>query len=127
MNDSSDMKYLTVTAEMVEEQIAEEVYFTADEPMKELFADDEMPPSLKTLTFCVLILHNGFTVTGESQCADPDLYDAEMGELVARRHAIAKIWPLLGYELRNHMAAAEDFNDFVADLEDEAEYIYESN
>lgn len=60
--------------------------------------------SLRLLTFCVLVLRNGFTVTGESACASPENFDAELGRKIARRNAEAKIWPLMGYELRSKLS-----------------------
>jgi hypothetical protein len=65
---------------------------------------EEEHPQLRLLTFCVLVLRNGFTVTGESACASPENFDAELGRKIARRNAEAKIWPLLGYELRTTLA-----------------------
>ena len=62
--------------------------------------------SLGLLTFCVLVLRNGFTVTGESACASPENFDAEIGRKIARENAVAKVWPLMGYELRSKLAAA---------------------
>jgi len=59
------------------------------------------------LTFCVLVLANGFTVTGESACASPENFDAEVGRKIARQNAVQKIWPLLGYALRDKLAAAQ--------------------
>lgn len=53
-----------------------------------------------TLTSCVLVLHNGFTVSGESACVDPANFNIELGRKYAREQAIDKLWPLLGYELR---------------------------
>ena len=55
------------------------------------------------LTICVLTLRNGFTVTGESACASPENFNAEIGEKIARQNAIDKIWPLMGYELRSKL------------------------
>lgn len=95
-----------VTEEMVESVIRSEAYFTAydgvagaigSRRIASIGADD----SLKTLTFCVLTLHNGYTVTGESNCVDPDSFDMDLGRSLARKKAIAKIWPLLGYALRD--------------------------
>ena len=60
---------------------------------------------LHLLTFCVLALKNGFTVTGESACASPENFDAEVGRKIARQNAVQKIWPLMGYELRSQLAA----------------------
>lgn len=59
---------------------------------------------LEVLTFCVLVLRNGFTVTGESACASPENFDAEVGRKIARANAVQKIWPLMGYELRSKLA-----------------------
>lgn len=64
-----------------------------------------IPESTKLLTFCVLVLRNGFTVTGESACASPENFNVEIGRKIARENAIAKIWPLMGYELRSKLAA----------------------
>jgi hypothetical protein len=66
--------------------------------------DFETPiPSLSLLTFCVLVLKNGFTVTGESACASPENFDAEIGRKIARQNAEQKIWPLMGYELKERL------------------------
>ncbi|MGL6045418.1 MAG: Gp49 family protein, partial [Vogesella sp.] len=63
-----------------------------------------VPLPLSLLTFCVLQLHNGFTVTGESACASPENFDAEVGRKIARANAVQKIWPLMGYELRSRLS-----------------------
>ncbi len=60
------------------------------------------------LTFCVLQLRNGFTVTGESACASPENFNAEIGRKIARENAVAKIWPLMGYELRTLIVLDEE-------------------
>ena len=65
---------------------------------------ENMPESLGLLTFCVLVLRNGYTVTGESACASPANFNAEIGRRIARENAVAKIWPLMGYELRSMLA-----------------------
>lgn len=57
------------------------------------------------LTVCCLTLKNGFTVTGESACASPDNFDAEIGMKIAHSNARDKIWPLLGFRLRDQLAA----------------------
>lgn len=60
--------------------------------------------ALELLTFCVIVLKNGFTVTGESACASPENFNAEIGRRVARENAVAKVWPLMGYALKNKLA-----------------------
>jgi len=59
------------------------------------------------LTVCCLTLKNGFTVTGESACASPENFDAEIGERIARENAKQKIWPLLDFRLKDRLVAAE--------------------
>ncbi len=65
--------------------------------------DTDLNP-LKLLTFCVLILRNGFTVTGESACASPENFNPGIGRRIARENAVAKVWPLMGYALKNKLA-----------------------
>ena len=60
--------------------------------------------SLNLLTFCVLVLRNGFTVTGESACVSPENFDLGEGEKYARENAVNKVWPLMGYELKSKLA-----------------------
>lgn len=57
-----------------------------------------------TLTVCCLTLLNGFTVTGESACADPANFDGLQGRMMARKNAREKIWPLLGFRLRDRLS-----------------------
>lgn len=56
------------------------------------------------MTVCCLTLKNGFTVTGESACASPENYDADIGQKIAKSNARDKIWPLLGFRLRDELA-----------------------
>ena len=58
------------------------------------------------LTVCCLTLRNGYTVTGESACASPENFNAGIGQRVAREKARDKIWGLLGFRLRDQLAAA---------------------
>lgn len=91
-----------ITPADVEASIAGEYYFTADEAVAD--GAPRILPALALLTFCVLVLKNGFTVTGESACASPENFDAEIGQRVARSNAVQKIWPLLGYVLKEELA-----------------------
>lgn len=58
---------------------------------------------LQLLTFCVLVLNNGFTVTGESACASPENFDPVIGRKIARQNAVNKIWLLEGYLLKQQL------------------------
>ena len=100
-----------VTPADIEANIASEHYFTAGDGVRGEGGDTRkaealgLPGSLDLLTFCVLVLRNGFTVTGESACASPENFDVGIGRKIARDNAINKVWPLMGYELRSKLAA----------------------
>lgn len=97
-----------ITPSDIEANISSEHYFTAYEGAKYNRVTRDEPAdsgALRLLTFCVLVLKNGFTVTGESACASPENFDAEIGRKVARENAINKVWPLMGYELKTRIAA----------------------
>lgn len=64
------------------------------------------------LTLCILELQNGFIVTGESACASPENYDQDIGERIALENAKERIWPLMGYALRDRLW--RDSEDAVA-------------
>ena len=58
------------------------------------------------LTVCVITLENGFTVTGESASASPENFDKELGEKIAKKNAVGKIWMLEGYFLKQKLYEA---------------------
>lgn len=106
-----------VTMADIEANIVSEHYFTAADGrygaiINETYVGTELPRDddgdlepLELLTFCVLVLRNGFTVTGESACASPENFDAEIGRKIARQNAVQKIWPLMGYALKEKLSA----------------------
>lgn len=101
-----------VTPSDIQAAIAGETYFTAADGVLGAYKNHGdvyqgtavHHESYRLLTFCVLVLHNGFTVTGESACASPENFDAEIGRRIARENAVNKIWPLMGYELKCRLA-----------------------
>ena len=108
-----------VTPADIEANIASEHYFTAGDgycgaltitPEFSQSGEDlstllvAPPESLDLLTFCVLILRNGFTVHGASGVASPENFDAEIVRKVARANAVREIWPLMGYALKQKLA-----------------------
>lgn len=100
-----------VTPQHIESVIISEHFFTAASGvvgeaalLKAGLDYSEVPDPLKLLTFCVLVLRNGFTVTGESACASPENFDAEIGRKIARENAVNKIWMLEGYLLKQKLS-----------------------
>lgn len=102
-----------ITPMHIQATIAQTHYFTAADGVYgaaiEGGVENGSTPPLELLTFCVLVLRNGFTVTGESACASPENFDAEIGRKIARQNAEQKIWALEGYLLKCQLAyAAKD-------------------
>jgi Phage protein (N4 Gp49/phage Sf6 gene 66) family len=104
-----------ITPAMLEDCIIAEHYFTAWEARmgsvvegtyqslgRKAGTDDDLE-ALKLVTFCVLVLENGFTVTGQSACASPANFNREIGQGIARKNAIEQMWPLLGYQLKSQL------------------------
>ena len=91
-----------VTPEDIENNIDSVVYFTVGDACDALGLPSDL--SFDLLTLCVISLRNGFTVTGESACASPENFDAEIGKKIARQNAVGKIWPLMGYELKQRLS-----------------------
>lgn len=94
-----------VTLDDVMANIASEHYFTGLDGASAAGAINSRMygtsgQALSLLTFCVLVLRNGFTVIGHSACVSPENFDAQIGRDIARRNAIEQIWPLLGYLLK---------------------------
>lgn len=71
-----------VTAQGIEARIAHVAYFI-------------LPGT--AVTICNLRLENGFSVCGESACVDPRNFDQEVGEQLAYRKALDRVWELEGY------------------------------
>ncbi|MEL5333851.1 Gp49 family protein [Serratia nevei] len=101
-----------VTPDHIESVIRSEVYFTVGDAIKantgvriksEYVEGERILAPLDYLTICTLVLRNGFTVTGESACASPENFDAEIGRKIARDNAVQKIWMLEGYLLKQRM------------------------
>lgn len=113
---------MTVTNDTIDDVIAFECYFTGlqgakaglqadlgrdNEKYGRLYSQEEAfqlaefnfdhQDTLGTLTICVLVLKNGTTVVGTGACVDPSKYDKEIGRSIARKKAVAQIYPLLGY------------------------------
>ena len=71
-----------LTAEDIESKIVDETY-------------THVPNS--TMTICVLTLANGFYVSGESACIDPNEFKVDTGMRLARAEAVRKVWDLEAY------------------------------
>lgn len=101
-----------VTQTDIEAAITSAWYFTAHDGVTgaagvlDGFNDGPLPDSLLLLTFCVLVLDNGFTAQGWSKCVSPENFDAQVGRDLARKDAIEKVWPLLGFRLADQLADA---------------------
>ncbi len=98
-----------VTPADIAANIASESYFTAEQGALAGCAttvtngEGVNYGAMGLLTICVLVLKNGFVVTGESACASPANFNADIGRRIARENAIQRVWPLMGYELKERL------------------------
>ena len=93
-----------VTPADIEAEIVSEHYHSPGAFGEQAWTGDSQG-ALDTLTFCVLVLRNGFTVHGVSACASPENFNAEIGRRIARENAEREIWPLLWFRLRDELAS----------------------
>lgn len=69
-----------------------------------------------TLVVCAITLKNGYTVTGESACANTEVFNEELGRNLAQCKAEQKIWALLAFRLRDSIAYDELVDAEMASL-----------
>lgn len=81
-----------ISKEDIESVIAKEEYH--------IFPDSQV-------TVCCLTLKNGFNTIGESACVDPENFNKELGEQIARGKAFQEIWKLEAYLLKQQIFEAE--------------------
>lgn len=72
-------------------------------PEQQITAAIRQPLAL--LSICILVMRNGFTVIGKSAPASPENFNAEFGKKLAYEDAVRQIWPLMGFALRDRLAA----------------------
>lgn len=98
-----------ITPAHIDSLIIDRLFFTAyDASIGQDVSPQERPlvamQAHGLLTFCVLTLRNGFTVTGESACASPENFDAGIGRDIAFKNAREKVWALEGYLLKQRLS-----------------------
>lgn len=92
-----------VTLQNIEDNIKAQYFINAKVAVESLNvpAVDE----LKMLNICLLVTQNGFVVIGKSAPASPENYVEEKGQTFAREDAIRQLWPVMGYALKEKLAA----------------------
>ncbi len=58
------------------------------------------------VTVCCFVLVNGFEITGEAVCANPDLFDLETGKRRARKNTLKRVKDREQYLLRQRLYEA---------------------
>jgi len=96
-----------VTLADIEAAIRNAVFFTGDDAAAIGSHQLEQADwdALSVLTICILVMRNGFTVIGHSACASQENYNADLGRKFAKEDAMRKVWALMGYALRDKLAA----------------------
>lgn len=97
-----------VSVPSMEARIVEKYFFTVGQALDAISMSDSVPSPapdspLHLLTLCVLVLDNGWVMTGKSAPASPENFDAEKGQTFSYEDAIRQLWPLEGYLLRERL------------------------
>lgn len=61
-----------------------------------------------TATVCMVILHSGFVVIGQSACINPEVFDEEAGREFAYQEALKKLWELEAYRVKENAHDAQE-------------------
>lgn len=67
------------------------------EDLEKQIKDVQYVSFAETGTLCTIVLTNGYTVTGTSNCINPDNFKEEIGKEVAYQNAFDQLWNVLGY------------------------------
>ncbi|MGE3914060.1 MAG: Gp49 family protein [Hyphomicrobiaceae bacterium] len=86
----------------IERSIAAEYFLFGDQAVVACGMPDH--PALKTLTICILVMTNGFSVIGKASPASPENFNKDLGRKFAREDAIRQLWPLMGFALRDRLS-----------------------
>lgn len=104
-----------LTDKTVEAQIVSEYAICAFDAFKDqpnIAPDAER--ALRCVTIIVLVLRNGFCITGSSACASPENYDATRERKESRADALAKLWLVSEYAARNQLMGIDGPVEFEA-------------
>ncbi len=93
---------IKITVKDVEDNIQDTVFFSgADgyngQHFRTTIGFPNTPKRLELVTFCVLVLRNGFIITGQSMCANAENYDKAVGEEWACKNAMDKVIEVMTY------------------------------
>jgi hypothetical protein len=86
----------------IEANIAEEHYILGMQAVNAIGKVSQYA-GLDTLTMCLLVTRNGFTIIGKAAPASIDNFDPILGRKLAYEDAVRQLWPLMGYALRERL------------------------
>lgn len=94
-----------VTPDSVEDELAEEYYFTGRQAVLALGKTDH--PELERLTICVLRLRSGALVVGTSIVVSLENFDESVARQRAYRDAMSKLTDHLGFQMKQALYAED--------------------
>jgi hypothetical protein len=104
---SQNYSHPRVTLDAIHDAIAT-VYYTTGERIAQHAAstvhagkDRPFPPNLAVFTLCMVVMKNGFIVTGQSAPASVENFKEEIGRKNAYDNCIKQMWVLMGFALRD--------------------------
>ena len=99
-----------VTLADINEAIDSVHYKTGLEMMTVAVNSASAMKTLGSLTVCMIVMKNGFVFMGEAAPASPDNYNKTVGQTFAYEAAVKKIWPAMGFALRDQLHKREQFD-----------------
>lgn len=100
---AKDATHPRVSLADMEAAIAGENWFVAGRAATAL--GQPSTPSMDLMTLYFITMTNGFVIVGKSAPASPENFDEDKGRTFAREDAIRQLWPLMGFSLRDRLAA----------------------
>lgn len=93
-----ELKGPSTSMASIEQRIKYKYFFSGFDAI-ERCCNEDAPIRTKLLTICVLVMKNGFIITGSSAPVSPDNYDEKQGQVNAYENAIRQLRPLEAYAL----------------------------
>ena len=93
-----------VSLDDIKAAIRSEYHFTGAQAIAQLQAPIDC--ALEVLSVCLVVMNNGFVIVGKSAPASAENFNADLGAKLAYEDCIRQLWPLMGYALRDRLAAA---------------------
>lgn len=99
---AANAKYPRVGLADMEKMMRNVWYTTLDRCIPERMQTSDVE-ALRYTTVCIVLMENGYTVVGTSTPAAVENFNPDLGRKFAYDQCLQKLWPIMGYVLRDHL------------------------